>query len=289
MAFSKDRARALVDVLQPERLTRIIDIGAHPVHTPPYRGLFDSGLCEVWGFEPQSDAYDKLMAQKGAREHYQPHVIGDGNETPLHICRSEGFTSTLEPNLRTLEFLGRWQNAMTVEATHQMQSKRLDDLTEIPAADLIKIDVQGGELTIFQNAKRQLDHVTSIITEVAFVPLYKDQPLYHKQAEELEKSKFFLHKFMSLERKCISSPLMQPLDWRRHQSQNIDGDAVFIKDLAYPDNCSDEQLKHLAICADAVFGSFDLALKCLSFLIAREVIREPDVSSYIGLIPHQRG
>ena len=177
---------------------------------------------------------------------------------------------------------------MTVVSTEIFHSKRLDDLDEIPPADLIKIDVQGAEKSIFENAGRQLDSVVSVISEVAFVPLYVGQPLYHHQAAVLEVSNFLLHKFMSMKAKCIGSDLMKGLNWKKHQSQNIDADAVFIKDLSDPTIYSDEQLVHLAICADAIFESFDLVLKCLVILIDRGSLSRDAAESYVNMVPEQK-
>lgn len=76
--FSRTRVETLIDVLQPSRLTRVVDIGANPINDNPYKNLLDMGGCEVWGFEPQEPAFNELMRTKRENEHYLPYAIGDG-------------------------------------------------------------------------------------------------------------------------------------------------------------------------------------------------------------------
>ncbi len=282
------RLDRLVALLKPERRTRILDIGANPINDCPYDALLRSGHGEVWGFEPQQDAFEQLQARKAESENYLPYAIGDGTPAELHICKSSGFTSLLAPNPATLAYLGRWHKAMAVDRTVPLTTRRLDDLGDLPRPDLVKIDVQGAEKMIFENGRETLSSAVAIITEMAFVPLYQGQPLFHQQAALLESYGFLLHKFMFLKAKAVNSALMSGVNWRRYQSQVIDGDAVLIRSLLDSDLHTDEQLKHLAICADSVFGSEDLTLKCLSILWQRGVITEAGARAYAALLPHQK-
>ena len=49
--FVADRALALVELLRPERRTRVVEVGANPINENPYRNLLSLGHSEVWGFE----------------------------------------------------------------------------------------------------------------------------------------------------------------------------------------------------------------------------------------------
>lgn len=283
---SKRRLGTLADLLRPKRLTRIVDVGANPVNTPPYQPLRDAGLCEVWGFEPHPEAYKRLLKAPSPHEHYLPYAVGDGAPGTLHICASEGFTSLLPPNRATLDYLGRWHRLARVTQHLTVETRRLDDMAELPPPDLFKIDVQGAEAMIFRNARTTLSQAVAVITEVAFVPLYEDQPLYQDQAAILHDYGFLLAHFQFLKRRSVGSPLMRHLHWKRHQAQVIDGDAVFVRSLLDPAAWSDEQLVHLALVADGAMGSFDLVVKALSLLIARGALTEDAVTPYLRLIPH---
>ena len=286
--FDRERTSALIELLRPERRTRVVDIGANPIHVPDYDALRRMGGCEVWGFEPQPEAYAALMASARPGETYLPHAIGTGEPGVLHVCASGGFTSLLPPNTRTLDHLGRWHKAMRVVETMPIDTRRLDDVAELPPPDFVKIDIQGGERDAFVNGREKLSDTVAIVTEVAFVELYENQPLFHDQATELAAQGFDLVRFLSLKSKALGSPGMQALDWRRHQNQLIDGDALFVRRMLDPGRWDDEALKHLAILADAVFETFDLGIKCLDLLLARGRLRKAAVDDYLSRVPHRK-
>src|SRR3954469_6102059 len=94
---------ALTAVLQPRRLTEVVDVGANPIDgDPPYRAMLQAGLCRVTGFEPQEEALRKLEQTKGPNERYLPYVVGDGNAATLRLCTAPGMTSLFEPDARVL-------------------------------------------------------------------------------------------------------------------------------------------------------------------------------------------
>lgn len=278
----------LVDILQPERRTRILDVGANPINDCPYGELRDAGLADVWGFEPQASAFEALQKIKGEHEHYLPHAIGDGTEAQLNVYRSSGFTSLLPINTALLDYLGQWHRQTRLVEQVSFQTRRLDDIDELPPPDLLKIDVQGAEAMIFRNGAEKLAQSVAVVTEVSLVPLYVGQPLMHEQARILDDYGFLFHKFLFLKSVALQSPLVEHVNRKRLESQVVDGDAVFIRSLLDPGSVSDEQLKHLAICADSVFRSFDLVFKCLTLLMARGVLTEAAALDYARLTPHGR-
>ncbi|HEY1311573.1 MAG TPA: hypothetical protein VGF02_11540 [Pseudolabrys sp.] len=84
-------ADPLFDLLKPDRLPTVVDIGANPIDgEPPYLPLLKKNLCRVIGFEPQLEALAALNAKKSELETYLPHAVGDGAEGTLRICRSPG-------------------------------------------------------------------------------------------------------------------------------------------------------------------------------------------------------
>src|SRR3954468_20543492 len=85
-------------LLQPARMTDVVDIGANPIDgDPPYKPMLQSGLCRVTGFDPHPQALAQLQARKGAFETYLPYAVGDGGNHVLNICRGIGFASLLQP------------------------------------------------------------------------------------------------------------------------------------------------------------------------------------------------
>lgn len=278
------RLRLLHDLLSPTRLTAIVDVGANPVITPDYEDLYESGIVRVTGFEPQPEAFRELDARQGDRARFYPYAVGDGDDHDLKVCNSTGFTSLLEPDTKTLDYLGRFHWQCKVKERLPVRTMRLDDIADLGEFDLLKIDIQGGELDVFRNARDAMKTCIAVMTEVAFVPLYRDQPLMDAQMGELRGQGFHLHKFMFAKALPMPSPLKATLKRRAVLNQLIDGDAVFVRDLFDLKEAPDEKLKHLALLADGCFGSFDLAVRCLSHLVERNVLAEKDCQDYLTLL-----
>ncbi|WP_435138719.1 FkbM family methyltransferase [Pseudopelagicola sp. nBUS_19] len=150
IGFDPERCLYLIQILAPERLTRIVDIGANPINDNPYARLRDLGKCEIWGFEPHPSAFEKLQKAPHPNAHYLPYAVGAGSAEELKICESSGFTSLLEPNVATFEALGQFKKGAAVVARQAVETKALDRIDEIPEFDLLKIDIQGGEVAVFE-------------------------------------------------------------------------------------------------------------------------------------------
>ncbi|PQP54937.1 FkbM family methyltransferase, partial [Mycolicibacterium austroafricanum] len=76
-----------------------------------------------------------------------------------------------------------------------LSTHRLDDISEIEHLDFLKIDIQGGELAVFQNGRTKLADAVAIQTEVSFVTLYRDQPTMGDVDVEMRSQGFVPHCF----------------------------------------------------------------------------------------------
>ena len=124
---------ALFNLLRPERLTGIVDIGANPIDgDPPYKPMLDAGLCQVTGFEPQADALKQLRARAGPNERYLPDAVGDGRAHTLNFCRAPGMTSLLEPDPATLALFQALEPLAQVQRRVKVKTRR-----EINAANML--------------------------------------------------------------------------------------------------------------------------------------------------------
>lgn len=280
--FDADRARFLLGLLKPERLTRVVDIGANPLEPTPYSGLLSAEGCEVWGFEPQKEAYEELVAAAGPLEHYVPHAVGSKGTKRLNICAESGFTSLLEPNPALPAFTGHFRHGMSVRETVEMDTMPLDGI-DLPQPDLIKIDIQGSEVDVFRSGPGIVAGALAVITEVAALPLYQDQPLLDDQMRELRGAGFHLHKFLFLKSVKLRRPAIGGLK-RGHRSQLIDGDAVFVRGLMDLEGMDTEALKHIAILADTVFGSVDLAALVVDVLTERGALAAGSSKAYVDVV-----
>jgi FkbM family methyltransferase len=232
-------------------------------HPPPYQEMLQSGLCTVTGFEPQPDALAELHRQKGPLETYLPHFVGDGKTHRLMVtARESGMTSLLRPDAKRLALFNGFTEWGTIIDEIEVATHRLDDIDELGKFDLLKIDIQGGELMTFQNGRHKLADAVAVQTEVSFVPLYEDQPVFGQVDLELRSQGFLPHSFPEVKRWAIA-PTVFGGDFRIGRNQLLEADIVYVRDIAYPERLTDEQLSHLAMIAFHVYGSIDLALFCL--------------------------
>ena len=279
------RWQFLAEGLGMERLSDVVDIGANPLDDPPYKPLLDAELCRVHGFEPQPQAFAELQKIKTPLETYYQCAVGDGTELSLNIYRESGLSSVFELDAESFEFLGRAKRAAKLREKVTLKTHRLDDIEGITNIDLLKIDVQGAETMIFDAGKNKLKDAVAVVTELRFFPLYYGEKLQDSQIRRLADFGLMFHKLLFVKSKMIANSQSDRLRPRRLNTQAIDGDAVFIKDLRKPDGVSDQQLAHLALLADAVFESFDLSLRCIDLLAGRGRVSNSLASNYVDLLP----
>src|SRR5437868_451732 len=125
-------------MLQPNRLTAVVDIGANAIaQDPPYKRMLDLGICTVVGFEPQDVPLLELSRRCGPKERYLPYAIGDGKEHTLHLCKSRFMTSLLEPDPKQLALFNEFPDFGKVEETARVSTRRLDDVDEVGAIDFL--------------------------------------------------------------------------------------------------------------------------------------------------------
>ncbi len=274
----------LFELIEPQRLTAIVDIGANPIDgEPPYKEMLDNELCTVLGFEPQASALERLNREKGQHEEYLPFAIGNGEQRTLHICKASGMSSLLRPDVETLALFNEFAELGTVLATQALETHRLDDITEIETIDLLKIDAQGSELPVFEYGRKKLAEAVAIQTEISFVPLYEQQPTLGEIDLELRSQGFIPHAFAGVKRWPIS-PMVINKNPRHPLRQLLEADLVYVRDFRQPDTFSDEQLKHLGLIAHHCYRSFDLAMRCLVILEQRGTVKPNSQQNYFSLL-----
>jgi len=282
---AQDRWRFLSSSLPSKRLTHVVDIGANPLDDPPYKPLLDAGLCNVFGFEPQPEAFKQLQKIKGDLETYVECAVGDGKTMGLNVYKQSGLSSLFKLDFSSIAFLGRNKAAAELQETIEVSTRRLDDIDEIQEIDLLKIDVQGAEPMIFDNGKNKLKSAVAVVTELRFYPLYEKDMLQDTQISRLAKLGLMFHKYLFVKSKMVANSQAKNLRQRRLRTQAIDGDAVFVTDLRTPDKLTDEQLSHLAILSDAVFQSFDITIRCIDILAERGRVKNTLAAEYVQMLP----
>lgn len=274
---------AFRDLLAPQRLTDVIDVGANPIDDPPpYTPMLTAGICRVTGFEPQPEALLQLQTADGPNERYLPYAVGDGEVHTLNICRASGMTSLFEPDPDVLRLFQVLEPLSEVVERVALSTHKLDDISEIEHLDFLKIDIQGGELAAFRGGRRKLADAVAIQTEVSFVTLYKNQPSLGDVDLELRSQGFIPHCFAAGKQWPIA-PYVFDRDPRLPLNQLLEADMVYVRDFARPDSLSDEQLKHLALIAHHCYSSFDLALRCVMLLEHRQALQSGTQQRYLQI------
>lgn len=282
-----DTARAtrlLLSRLPRDRRTVVVDVGANPITPVPYRALLAMDGCDVIGFEPQPEAFAALQSAKSPREQYFPFAVGDGSTQELKIFRSSGMSSVFEPCLPSIALLGKPRMGRVAERVG-LSTVALDSVAEIGRFDLLKIDIQGGELAVFQGGRQKLVQAVAVIVELRHLRLYEGEPMAAGVDAELRAQGFALHKFLFNKSMPVANSQRARLAAESNSDQLVDGDAVYLRDLTRLEVIDDEGLAHLAILASAVFDSHSVVLACLDALAARGKIAASLARRYVDSLP----
>jgi FkbM family methyltransferase len=245
----------------------ICDVGAMAEGVDRYSPLVVQGLADVNGFEPDPKQFARLQGANRPRCRYFPVFVGAGGPATFHLARYPGCSSLYEADPGVIDLFSSIGASVggnfTVTSTEPVQTTRLDDVPELPPIDLLKLDVQGAELDVIKGATRTLENVLVIESEVEFVPLYKDQPLFGDLQVFLRERGFLFHKFLDITGRSFrpfNGPGGNPFT---AMSQALWADAIFVRDFSKLDRFNDEQLLKSAAILSEVYFSHDL----VSFLL----------------------
>lgn len=261
---------SLSALLPADLRVEVVDVGANPIdEVPPYRPLMAAGRAHVTGFEPNRAALARLLQAKGPSEQYLPHAVGDGGRVTFRLCRAPGMSSTLALNLPLMRHFHGFPEWGQVVSEEVLDTVRLDEVPELASIDYLKIDVQGGELKVFEGARTRLARALCVHTEVMFQDMYLGQPLFADQDAFLRQLGFRLH--------CLTSPMTRTLapmvinnDPFAGLNQLVQADAVYVRDFARLEAVPAADLLKLALIAHDVYQSYDLANLALLTLDRRE-------------------
>ena len=255
--------KSISTILDLSERIDVVDIGANPIDgDPPYKKLLEANLANIFGFEPSKDALQRLNTMKGSNEKYIGKAVYDGSQQELKICQAEGMTSLLEPNMNLLSYLHGFPNWGKVKERLQVQTVRLDDVEGIKNIDYLKIDIQGAELEVFKNATNLLSDCCVIHTEVEFLPMYENQPLFSEVEMFLREIGFIFHRFIDFNSRTIQ-PILANNNIHGQLNQATWTDAVFVKDFTKFNELTTPKLKKTALILNDVYGSFDVAMRAL--------------------------
>jgi FkbM family methyltransferase len=256
---------SLLEFFPADFKINILDIGAAFTEKPPYQSLVDAGRGRIFGFEPDKQACEQLNRKYGSPHRFFPFFVGNGRPATFHETNWAPTGSLYEPNTPLLEKFQNLAELTTPVATHAVKTTRLDDIAEIDDVDFIKIDVQGSELAIFENASRALSSTMLIQTEVLFVELYRGQPMFADVDIFLRANGFQFHTLNGFAGR-VFKPLVLNGDVNSALRQALWSDALYVRDWMRLQELSETKLRNYAILAHDVVRSYDLAHLVLSAL-----------------------
>lgn len=253
----------------------LVDVGARGGLEPLWRQVQDRILAV--GFEP--DESHQLTETSNRR--FLPVAVWERSEPlTLYVSRDPGKSSVFRPRMesvRAFPLPERFETVSEVQIPRE-RVQTLDAVLEangISAPDFIKLDTQGSELAILRGATASLDGAVGLKTEVEFVELYEDQPLFAEVDAFARAAGFEL---VDLRR----------VHWRRAgysdfpgKGQLVFGDALYFKrqDVflaglgpAGEVVAQDRVLKFVAACL--IYGMHDYAVTLLDAARAQGHVRE---------------
>ena len=203
----------------------IFDVGANIGQTTlKYKKLYPS--AHIYGFEPYLQTYTTYTRQfRGdIRVHPVNQAFSDSEGARKFFVNNNHYTNSLLPidtNAQQTESMSAFKTVKEISVKNGTMDTFCRE-HNISHVDILKLDTQGGEMMVLKGATKMLTNkaIDLIYTEVEFVSLYQNQPLFEDIQKFLGTYGYTLYKTYNLS----------------HDKDNIviSGDAIFInQDLSY--------------------------------------------------------
>ncbi|MEX2287043.1 MAG: FkbM family methyltransferase [Planctomycetaceae bacterium] len=180
----------------------IFDVGANKGQTAAnYRRRFPA--AEIYCFEPFPESVATLQAAFSNDEHTHvvPKAVAEKSGTATFYVTKFDATHSLLPRFTSgRRYYPEWAGP---KETIDIEAIALDDFIgdkRISTVDILKMDVQSGELLVLRGAQSLLRTagVSLIYTEIMFVPHYEGSPLFHEMTSYLSGFGFSLFQIYNL-------------------------------------------------------------------------------------------
>jgi FkbM family methyltransferase len=151
---------------------------------------------KVFSFEPLSDAYEKLRSKAEASEQWQTYhfALGEKNEESTIQIAGNSYSSSLLQF--STDFKELRPDASPV-GSETVTIRRLDDVVKeegltFEGPVMLKLDVQGFELSVLRGALETLPRVSVLQCELALIPSYEGGATFFEVREFLRERGFVL-------------------------------------------------------------------------------------------------
>lgn len=195
----------------------IFDVGANVGQTTQkYRKLFPRS--KIYSFEPFSNVFNtySINTEGDKMIHKNQIALSDNIGESSFFTHKCHYTNSLLP----ISDKYKSENNYKLESKIKVKTDTLDNFCEknnINRINILKMDVQGGEMLVLEGSKEMLSKkaIDLIYTEVEFVAIYENQPLFDDIKKYLMDYGYILYKNYNLAYDTYGVP--------------IAGDVVFIR------------------------------------------------------------
>jgi len=203
LSYKTDAFRQQRKLLEGKPVSTIFDLGANTGQTAAnYRRFFPAAA--IWSFEPFEDSFKALSAahQHDAKVKPQRMAISDcSGERGFYISRGSQMNSLLSVSQEGPLHMGGKLAEVVDEV--KVPVTTLDEFTtqqQIERIEILKMDIQGGELLALQGADRLLSEarVDLIYCEVLFAPLYEQGAMFDQVWRFVERYGYSLYGLYNL-------------------------------------------------------------------------------------------
>lgn len=243
----------------------ILDIGALPIegaNVPFYQLLDVFPGSKIIAFELGENVCDALNKEARTGLTYYPVALGRNEEERILYETSHPMCCSLyKPDD---DLLSRFNNldVALLKSIHSIETVGLDHFAKskgFDTIDFIKIDIQGAELDVFRGGIDTLRGVVALISEVEFIPLYVDQPLFGDVCKFLASQGFMFHKFFDIAGRSLKPIIVNGNP--DFPAQHMWADALFMKDIRGLSELSSDKLLKIGVLS-YLYQSPDVAFHC---------------------------
>lgn len=173
----------------------LLDVGARGGLQNQWQRFEKAGDVRAIFVEPEPTAAEKLRAEYPDSMVLESALSNKTEDTWLMLTRARSCSSILTPDLERTRTYSRG-GMFDIDGAIPVHLERYDvaaDRANLPAVDMIKIDVQGLEYEVLEGMGNKLSDVLAIELETQFYPIYKNQKLIGDIVALLEKFGFALN------------------------------------------------------------------------------------------------
>ena len=248
-------------------------------HSFPLNKIFDSEIFLVM-YDADENCIEQIedeLKQNNVKYKVINSGVGEKSENrTLYLNYDPNTSSFLKVNQKYSEYYyssaGKYDyvvgDSYSVVKKCSVNVKPLDELCNeynVSYPDVLSMDTQGTELEILKGAIKSLKNSVAVLTEVSFLPLYENQPLFNDVNEYLTDQGFIFCRFYG--EHSDMSPIRAPIG-ARAKGLMVAADAIYLKnpDFIVEGNFSDKEksrmLMNLSYIA-LVYGMFEYSMKCI--------------------------